>query len=340
VLPSDADLEVGGATGADKTGLDEVVVTVDRRKKDLQDYSGTAQAFSEKQLSAVGIYGVAGLATKVPGLAIATEEGNTEVYIRGIGNDNNAEHGDMGVALHLDGVYLPRPRGVGSLFYDIERVEVNSGPQGTVRGRNAQGGSVNIISNKPKLKEFGANAEATFGTFAERRYQGMVNIPLGDSVAFRFAGFSSVHDPHWSNGSPIYDLTAAQSEDTYAFRGQVKWQPAKPLSIIAAPGDRLKEQVSPGRLGLMRPSDLTYRLRGLVQLRRDPDHRGDAELERLATVDGLPELVAQTSYTRQMERPLHELAELAHRVGGVRRVTYAEAEQLRPVVRSILDGDA
>jgi len=232
-LPSDADLEVGGAAGADKTGLDEVVVTVDRRKKDLQDYSGTAQAFSEKQLSAVGIYGVAGLATKVPGLAIATEEGNTEVYIRGIGNDNNAEHGDMGVALHLDGVYLPRPRGVGSLFYDIERVEVNSGPQGTVRGRNAQGGSLNIITNKPKLGEFGANAEATFGTFAERRYQGMVNIPIGESVAFRFAGFSSVHDPHWSNGGPLYDLTPPQNEDTYAFRGQVKWQPAKPLSIIA-----------------------------------------------------------------------------------------------------------
>jgi hypothetical protein len=131
------------------------------------------------------------------------------------------------------------------------------------------------------------------------------------------------------------------SDETAGVAADLRVVPyVKPLSIIAAPGDRLKEQVSPGRLGLVRPTDLTYRLRGLVQLRRDPDHRGDAELERLATVDGLPELVAQTSYTRQMERPLHELAELAHRVGGVRRVTYAEAEQLRPVVRSILDGDA
>lgn len=114
----------------------------------------------------------------------------------------------------------------------------------------------------------------------------------------------------------------------------------KPLSIIATPGDRLKEQVSPGRLGLVRPERSTYTLRGLVQLRRDPEHRSDALLERLATVDGLPELVAQTSYTREMERPLHRLADLAHQVGGVRRVTYAEADQLRPVVRAILDGDA
>ena len=229
------ELEVGSSAASDQSqgGLDEVVVTVDRRRKDLQKVSGTAQAFNEKRLTSVGINGVAGLATMVPGLEIAQEEGNTEVYIRGVGNDNNAEHGDMGVALHLDGVYLPRPRGVGSLFYDIERVEVASGPQGTLRGRNAQGGSINIVTNKPKLGEFGANAEATFGTFSERRYAGMVNIPIGDNFAMRFAGFSSVHDPHWHNGGPIYDLRAPQDEDTYAFRGQLEWQPVKPLTIVA-----------------------------------------------------------------------------------------------------------
>jgi iron complex outermembrane receptor protein len=230
--PGAPDLEVDNP--APSGGLEEVVVTVDRRKKNLQKVSGTAQAFDEKRLTSVGINGVAGLATMVPGMEIAQQEGNTEVYIRGVGNDNNAEHGDMGVALHLDGVYLPRPRGVGSLFYDIERVEVSSGPQGTLRGRNAQGGSVNIVSNKPKLGEFGANAEATFGTFSERRYQGMVNLPLGDKLAVRFAGFSSVHDPHWHNGGPLYDLRAPQDEDTYAFRGQLKWQPISPFTIIAA----------------------------------------------------------------------------------------------------------
>ncbi|HEU4578641.1 MAG TPA: TonB-dependent receptor [Polyangiaceae bacterium] len=231
--PADLELEPSTANGAPGGGLDEVVVTVDRRRKDLQKVSGTAQAFNEKRLTSVGINSVAGLATMVPGLEIAQEEGNTEVYIRGVGNDNNAEHGDMGVALHLDGVYLPRPRGVGSLFYDIERVEVASGPQGTLRGRNAQGGSINIVTNKPKLSEFGANAEASFGTFSERRYSGMVNIPIGDQLALRFAGFSSVHDPHWHNGGPNYDLRAPQDEDTYAFRGQLKWQPVKALTIVA-----------------------------------------------------------------------------------------------------------
>lgn len=112
----------------------------------------------------------------------------------------------------------------------------------------------------------------------------------------------------------------------------------KPLSILADVGGQLKEQVSPGSLGLVRPTGVTYRLRGLVQLQRDPAHRGQAVLEKLTTVDALPELVAQTSFTRDMPRPLHLLADLAHSVGGVRRATYAEAEHLRPLVRSILDG--
>jgi iron complex outermembrane receptor protein len=249
----EAPIEDASAAG----GLDEVVVTVDRRKKDLQKYSGTAAAFTEQKLSQVGIVGITGLATVIPGLQIGVQEGNTEVYIRGVGNDNNTEVGDMGVAVHLDGIYLPRPRGVGAMFYDIERVEVNSGPQGTLRGRNAQGGSINILTNKPKLGEFGANAEATFGTFAGRRYQGMVNIPLGDRLAVRFAGLSSVHDSYWENAGPLYDIKAAESENSYAYRGQLKWQPIDPLSITV--GYDFVAERGTGWLGANHNEPLTHR---------------------------------------------------------------------------------
>ena len=130
------------------------------------------------------------------------------------------------------------------------------------------------------------------------------------------------------------------SDETAGVTPELRMVPyLKPLSIIVKQGDALKEQVSPGRLGLLRPDGREYRLRALVQLRRDPEHLGDPMLERPATVDALPELVAQTSYTREMERPLHRLADLAHQVGGVRRVTYAESADLRSVVRAILDGD-
>jgi iron complex outermembrane receptor protein len=225
----DASLEV------EPTGrVEEVVITVDRRAKDIQKYSGTASAFSETQLSRVGIQNVRELSSAVPGLQIGVQEGNTEVFIRGVGSDNNTELGDPADALHLDGVYIPRPRGVGSMFFDIARVEVNSGPQGTLRGRNALGGTINIVSVEPQLSEFGANAEATFGTFAQRRYQGMVNIPLGDVLALRLAGFYEVHDPYWQNASPLYDITPGENADTYAFRVQLRYQPTNAFKVLVA----------------------------------------------------------------------------------------------------------
>jgi iron complex outermembrane receptor protein len=244
----DPSLEVGDVDVSTGTGsLDEVVVTVDRRKKDLQDYSGVAASFSESKLASVGITNAREMASMVPGLQIGVQEGNTEVYIRGVGSDNNTELGDPAVALHIDGVYIPRPRGVGSMFFDIERVEVNSGPQGTLRGRNAMGGAVNIVSARPKLGEFGANAEATFGTFAQRRYQGMVNIPIGDTLAFRFAGFTEVHDSYYINAGPIYDLTPAENSDAYALRAQALWQPVKPLTLLV--GYDLTKERGTGYLG-------------------------------------------------------------------------------------------
>jgi hypothetical protein len=114
----------------------------------------------------------------------------------------------------------------------------------------------------------------------------------------------------------------------------------KPLSILLAPRDRLKHQVSPGELGLQPIGAGPYRLTALVQLRRIPDHEGEATLEVLPTIDALPEMVTQTSYTRLMERPLHRLAALAESVGGVRRATYAEAAQLLPVVRDLVTGSS
>jgi iron complex outermembrane recepter protein len=226
-LPEDVDDVIG-----DSGGIDEVVVTVDRRQKNLQKYSGTASAFTERQLTTLGITSVRQLSSMVPGLQIGTQEGSTEVFIRGIGSDNNSEHGDPATALHIDGIYIPRPRGLGSMFFDIERVEVNSGPQGTLRGRNALAGSVNIVSVKPKLGEFGANAEATFGTFSLRRFQGMVNVPLGDTIALRAAGFSEIRDPYWINAGQVYDIRPAEDADNYALRGQARWQPTRALNIL------------------------------------------------------------------------------------------------------------
>jgi iron complex outermembrane receptor protein len=195
--PNDASL---AADTSEESQLEpaEVVVTVDRRRKNLQDYSGTAAALSETQLSRLGVSNVRDLPVLVPGLQIGTQESGTNVYIRGIGSDNNTELGDPAVAVHVDGVYMPRARGLGSMFFDITRVEVNSGPQGTLRGRNATGGSINVITNQPNLDEVQANAQATWGSYAERAYEGMLNLPLVPGrLALRVAAKSETHDPYW-----------------------------------------------------------------------------------------------------------------------------------------------
>jgi energy-coupling factor transporter ATP-binding protein EcfA2 len=110
----------------------------------------------------------------------------------------------------------------------------------------------------------------------------------------------------------------------------------KPLSILTDPGSTLKQQVSPGELGLGLVTPRAYPLRSLVQLHRVPEHEGEVRVDLLSTVEALPEMISQTSYTRQMDRPLQHMAGLAHHVGGVRRVTYRESAQLEPVVRSLL----
>jgi iron complex outermembrane receptor protein len=216
----------------DADGAAEVVVTVDRRRKNLQDYSGTAAAFTESQLSSIGVQNVRDLAVVVPGLQIGSQESGTTIFIRGIGSDNNTELGDPAVALHVDGVYMPRARGFAAMFFDLERVEVNSGPQGTLRGRNAVGGTINVVTRQPNLSEFQANAEATFGSYSLRAYEGMVNIPIvTDKLAVRVAARSEVHDPHWENAGPVYDLRAPQDQNDYALRVTAKYQPVPAFDI-------------------------------------------------------------------------------------------------------------
>jgi outer membrane receptor protein involved in Fe transport len=114
----DAAADIPGETPTevplDDGGVDEVIVTVDRRHKDLQDYSGTAAAFSESKLTSIGVSSVQDLSQVVPGLQIGVNNAGATLYIRGVGSDNTTELGDPAVAVHVDNVYLPRFRGLGA----------------------------------------------------------------------------------------------------------------------------------------------------------------------------------------------------------------------------------
>ncbi|XUU61468.1 TonB-dependent receptor [Erythrobacter sp. HA6-11] len=220
---------------------DVIVVTADRREQSLQDYAGTAAVFQGDDLRARGIQDITDFNDELPGLTVANNGGNVEIWIRGVGSSNNTELGDPAAAFHYDGVYVPRPSGIGSAFFDIERVEVNVGPQGTLRGRNAMAGSVNAIAWKPGIGIWDANVEVGYGNYDHKEARGMINVPVGDNAAFRLSGMYLAHDSYYNNVGPIQNVDVAEAADNKAFRAQFLWEPTDRLSILLA-GDYIHEE--------------------------------------------------------------------------------------------------
>lgn len=231
------------AAGEESATVDDgntIIVTADRREQSLQDFAGTATVVSGEDLKKIGVQNFVDLQQSIPGLSVVNNGGNVEVFIRGIGSTNNTELGDPAAAFHFDGVSIPRPNGIGSAFYDIERVEVNVGPQGTLRGRNALAGSVNAITFKPGLGKFDGAIEAEYGNFNQRSATGVVNVPLGDKVAVRFAGLYLQHDSYYKNVGPVTGIGVAEAEKNFSGRAQILFKPTDRLSILVA-GDYIAE---------------------------------------------------------------------------------------------------
>jgi iron complex outermembrane receptor protein len=228
----------------DEGGTDQdIIVTANRREENLQDVSGVVQAFTGDDLRKSGITELRNLQTAVPGLSIANQEGNIEIFIRGVGSANNTELGDPGAAPHLNGTYIPRPRGLGLMFYDLERVEVNKGPQGTLYGRNALAGTLNIITAKPRLSEWSGYAQAEYANRDSYAAEGALNIPLGQNFAARLSGYYVNRDYGFRNASPdpqASRLKPAGLEENYAGRLSLLWEPSDRLSVSVI-GDYGKE---------------------------------------------------------------------------------------------------
>jgi iron complex outermembrane receptor protein len=182
-------------------GIEEVVVTAQRSQQNLQKVSETVTAIAGDKLESLGVKSVEDLASVVTGVQI--KPGNAPaIFIRGIGTSLISITGDSGVAIHSDGVFLTRSTALNDGFYDLERVEVLKGPQGTLYGRGSIGGSVNLITSAPKMK-FEANVTADAGNYNMFGAQGAVNIPLdeGTQTAIRVAFEAQSHDAYADNGT-------------------------------------------------------------------------------------------------------------------------------------------
>jgi iron complex outermembrane recepter protein len=199
----------GSAPAADQSadnGLEEVVVTAQRRAESLLAVPLSISAVSGKTLEATGLKDISSLAYNTPGLIASEGVGYTQLYIRGVGNGIFIG-ADPSVATFVDDV----PRIYGSMvnsFIDVDRVEVLKGAQGGLYGRNATGGVVNIITRQPS-DEFAADGRVSYGqrnTFDAAAY---VNVPLNDAIAWSASAERQVHDFYVQNLAVKDPLTAA-----------------------------------------------------------------------------------------------------------------------------------
>lgn len=207
---------------SDEPFMEEVIINGDRRAVNYQDFGGTAVMFTGDDLKLLGTQNITDLAESVPGLEIGNKQGNVEVWIRGIGSSNNTELGDPAAAFHFDDIYVPRPSGVGSAFFDIETVEVNVGPQGTIRGRNATAGSLNVKPIHPGYDITDVWVNAEYGTYEQRVFEGGINTPgLTDNSGFRLSYFRQVSDSYYNDVSG-FDIGMPEAQDNTGLRLQYK----------------------------------------------------------------------------------------------------------------------
>lgn len=165
--------------------LEEVVVTATKRAESIQDVPISISAFSGNFMQDSGITDLQELGAYAPNLSLskAGNVANQRIAIRGVGSvGNNAV--EPSVAVFIDGVYYPRPGSVVGKLHDVAAVEVLRGPQGTLFGRNASMGALNIRTNAPS-HDFEAEANALVGNYDRREVGGMINGSLADTVAGR-----------------------------------------------------------------------------------------------------------------------------------------------------------
>lgn len=222
----------GGAASAaadqSTSGMADIVVTAQKRAESVQDTPIAVSAIGGAALAQRGATDLTSIASTVPGLNVSEQVGQARLTLRGIGVDNISTGAESSVAFNQDGVFFSRSAAALASFYDVERVEILRGPQGTLYGRNATGGSVNIITNRPTFTTK-AGVSLTYGNYDTINAEGYYSSGLSDKIALRLAGQIQNHSGYGENLITGADVDNKHSQ---AVRGQLLFEPTERLSIL------------------------------------------------------------------------------------------------------------
>jgi iron complex outermembrane receptor protein len=206
--------------GAKASVLEEVIVSAQRREQSLQDVPIAIQVVNNDLLNDVAAEDMGDLNGFVPGLVVSSDSPTQPRYaIRGISTGDFGVGTDPAVGVYVDGVYAARSGASLLAFNDIERIEVLKGPQGTLFGRNSAAGAVSVVTRKP-TDEFEGLLHLRAGEYDKQRIEGMVNVPLGDTVALRVNGLWNKSDGWVKDAATGKNLWP---EDNWSMRAALRW---------------------------------------------------------------------------------------------------------------------
>src|SRR5450755_221077 len=220
VVLASAAIAVSAQEATTSGGLEEIIVAAQKRAQNSQDIGISLSAVSGVDLNNLGIVQAADIAKSMPAVVLTQPNGPSSfsLAIRGVTQNDFADHQESPAAIYIDDVYVSQMVGLAFSLFDIDRVEVLRGPQGTLFGRNATGGLANFVTRRP-TDEAGGYVDTTFGEHNLTRIEGALNGPISSNVDGRFSFESNHYDPLFKNVEGGADN--AENGNDWALRGQL-----------------------------------------------------------------------------------------------------------------------
>ena len=224
--------QAGTAAGTGSTDAyagTDIIVTAQRRAEALQNVPIAISAFNAEALERQQIENASDLQLSLPNVSFTKTNFTASSFtIRGIGDLCVGFSCDSATGIHVNDMPLLSTRLFETEYFDLERIEVLRGPQGTLFGRNATSGVVNFISARPNLNAFSANANFEYGNYDAMKATGMINVPLGDVIGARVAGYYVKRDGYTKN---LFDDSRIDDRELYALRGTLRFQPSDDTTL-------------------------------------------------------------------------------------------------------------
>lgn len=242
------------AQASDDASIAKVTITAQNRTQQLQDVPISVQVIKSDQIDKLAANNMADLNGYIPGLVVSDQQPTQPNYtIRGIGSGDTFVGTDAPVGIYIDGVYTGKTGGALMNFNDVERVEVLKGPQGTLFGRNSSAGAISVVTKEPS-NEFENDYNVRLGQYGERYLDALLNVPLSDTVAFRFS-FVDHRSDGWLSSAGSDEPLNGQGD--WGTRASVRWNAPEHTKVIFSWEHESLNQDARPDIGMIPVSELT-----------------------------------------------------------------------------------